>query len=204
MKKSTPYPPIEVRPLRDGEWVDFSEIGVPGVQLSGAGVKVAVHADAGNRITVSIPRKVVRDIETFIFATIVFWEEVHICRTELHFMKVYAGMKLVELADKLGVPADEMRKFVESGEGQFPKSKELRALMRSKAVEGLMNLASHIRAMNSENMAHVQDTLTGHEQAAEGWDWQQVPRPPKPGTAVPLDDETMARVDPKLMEHCAV
>lgn len=92
---------IRTRPLAPGEWADFSEIGVEGVRIAGPLVRIAIDSD-GSESVCGLPPRVLRDLEIFVFASILLCHG-PIGRRELHFLRTISGLSRADFCAKTGL-----------------------------------------------------------------------------------------------------
>jgi hypothetical protein len=151
---------IEVRNLEPGEWVDFSEIGVPGVQLSGSTIKVAIFED-GKLAVCGLSAETIRHISIFAFLSIILGPHPRIGRRELHFLRRTVGMTFEDLGGQISVEPSRI-KGMEHGKSSLTETEleRVRAVM-IRAMDSLMKeIPPIVRELNRASLEYAQDVRT--------------------------------------------
>lgn len=99
--------PIVVRPLSPGEWVDYSELGVEGLELSGESVRVAVH-EGGEPTVVSLAVEQRNAVKRFAFAALALDQRVNLGPREIRFVRKYLAMQQTDFADAVGIEMERL------------------------------------------------------------------------------------------------
>lgn len=148
------------RVLAPGERVEFPELGVRGVFLSGAGVKVAQFPD-GTLKAVVPPGDVLDRMKTYIFADLVICESLSLNARELRFLRKRIGMTQEEIAKRLGQTREHYNRFEN---GRSPVSRELtlavQRLCTGPMIAALNALPEDIRKANRAIIERIQQMIT--------------------------------------------
>ncbi|MEQ8819224.1 MAG: helix-turn-helix transcriptional regulator [Sumerlaeia bacterium] len=147
--------------LREGESVDFSEIGVRGFRLAGKGLKVAEWSD-GSRSVMGPAQAVVEVIEKWAFVLLVGSASPrHLDGREIALLRRQAGLTQETLASALGVAREHLSRMERCRE-PVTKTMSLAVLrvMESHLPAVVNALPADTRQANAAVLAAVQDRLT--------------------------------------------
>ncbi len=149
-----------IRHLRKGEAVDFAEIGIPHVFLSGTGVKVAEFPD-GSISPVLPGHEIIETIERFVFAALVTCERRSLEPAEIRFLRRMMDMTQGGFADAMALARETVSRM-ENGKDKVTATMAM-AIQRLciPRIPRLLNaIPSQVRRLNHKTFDRVQDFLT--------------------------------------------
>ena len=150
----------KIRNLRKGENIEFRELGIPNVFLSGTGLRVAEFAD-GSRSVVLPPREILEIYEIFAFAELVTCDCGKLDNAEVYFLRRMMGMTQRQFADSLGLARETISRLENDKERTTTtNAMAIQRLCMPKVIEFLNRLPASIRSLNRANFARILDLLT--------------------------------------------
>lgn len=157
--KKTEFDLPTIRRLRKGETVEFHELGIPNVYLSGSGIRVAEYPD-GSKSVVLPPLPLLEMLEKFVFAELVICDCGSLDKSEVYYLRRMMNMTQQQLADLLDLTRETISRL-ENGKEKISTTVALaiQRLCIPQAVEFLNHLPAEVRKLNRANFARFQDFL---------------------------------------------
>ncbi len=150
----------KIRHLREGERIEFRELGIPNVFIGGTGVRVAEFPDGSVSVVIP-PRAVLEMFEKFIFAELAAGDSARLGKAEVYYLRRMMKMTQQEFADALGLARETVCR-IEKGKEKVATTvaMAIQRLCAPKVAEFLNQLPAGVRKMNRENCARIQSFLT--------------------------------------------
>jgi len=148
-----------IRNLRKGETVEFHELGIPNVFLSGSGVRVAEYPD-GSKSVVLPPLPVLEMLEKLVFAELVICDCGSLDKSEVYYLRRMMDMTQQQLADFLDLTRETISRL-ENGKERISTTvaMAIQRLCIPQAVEFLNHLPAEVRKLNRAHLTRFQDFL---------------------------------------------